>query len=93
LVDYLDADSDNDGILDGDENGDFDGDGINDRIQVSSDESSDVPAKVKEEKQGGGSIGFLFVFILFGAILVSRRKQFTNIRNISRSLINGGSLI
>ncbi len=65
IPDYLDADSDNDGIPDGKEWGDFNNDGINDALQKD-------PGLKTGLKGGGGAFSWVMALLLLG--LVRARK-------------------
>jgi hypothetical protein len=68
LTNQIDVDSDNDGRLDENENGDFDNDGIHDSLQVHIDEP------LQTAVQGGGSMLWLPMILLFIAIAPRSRR-------------------
>jgi len=77
---YLDTDSDGDGIVDGNENGDFNNDGVNDRLQAT--------GKVETGLHGSGSNGLLMLMILASAILIRQRKRATIVAFAVLSLLS-----
>jgi hypothetical protein len=64
---YIDTDSDNDGVTDANENGDFNGDGVSDHLQAQA-------LVITGVKGSGGSMDIWMLMILFVGVLMRTKK-------------------
>ena len=82
ILNFRDADSDNDGIRDGDENGDFNGDGVNDRLQKD--------GGVETGINGAGSSGGIFLMLVAAAAFIGRFRRNAALSVVVATLLSSG---